>query len=66
MKRILFLALIVSTLLEVIAEAKSTNPLPIWPVAYKQDDYCGEVCIQETLGYLGKRVFQPQINKAGD
>ncbi len=39
--------------------------LPIEPRAYDQEDFCGEVCIQEALRHFGKDVPQLEINRVG-
>jgi hypothetical protein len=45
--------------------AHADKLLDIPPLPYAQSDYCGEVCIQEALVFLGKYVSQSDINRAG-
>jgi hypothetical protein len=39
--------------------------LDIPPREYEQPDFCGEVCVQETLLYYGREFSQVEINQAG-
>jgi len=65
MKVIIQFTLIACFLFSNVALVGADVLLPIEPLPYEQNDFCGEVCIQEALRYLGMKVSQLEVTRAG-